>query len=293
MLCLVAGITTNGFSHGILSPRGEIAKHELKLLVLSSILMMMVVVPVILMTIWFSWRYRSSAKRINFKPEWCYNTVLEIIWWCIPCAIVAVLSIITWNSTHKLDPYKPASSTEQPLVIEIVALNWQWLFIYKHSNVASINDLIIPAKRPIKFRITSISSMNSFFIPELGSQIYAMTGMITNLNILADEIGNYRGFAANYNGTGFAEMQFYTKVVNKCDFDRWVEKIKDINNKLTWNKFWNMNTKFSTKKFVYYFGNVEEHLFNDIIMSYMTPSFSVKKDYLYEYKIKAHKERKN
>ena len=262
-----------GCTSGVLNPKGEISAYELKLLVFSILLMLIVVLPVIFLTFWFAWRYRATAKKSKYRPEWCHSTLLEAVWWTIPCIIILVLAVVTWVSTHKLDPYRPLDSDKEPITIQVIALDWKWLFIYPDDKIASINYLEIPINRPINFKVTSAAPMNSFIIPELGGQIYAMTGMTTKLYLIADEKGYYRGFSANYTGAGFAEMQFYVKATTEEGFDKWIQKVKQAPKALTWAVFWNELAKPSIDNPTTYFGRIEEDLFSDIVMSYMMPGF--------------------
>lgn len=273
ILMLLLVTLTAGCSSGILDPQGPIAYKELKLFMFATILMLVVVIPVIILTFWFAWRYRDSAKKSKHEPDWSHSTILEIIWWTIPCIIILVLSIVTWSTTHSLQTYKPIESDKTPIEIEVVALDWKWMFIYPQHGIATINKIVIPIGHPINFKITSAAPMNSFFIPQLGGQIYAMTGMITKLHLLAVNPGEYRGFSANYTGEGFAHMQFYADATSEVEFDKWIAKVKMVNRNLTWNYFWDYLLKKSINHPVTYYGQVDKNLFNDIVMYYMVPTY--------------------
>jgi cytochrome o ubiquinol oxidase subunit 2 len=227
----------SGCHPAMLDPKGIIAADEMKLMLTAIGLMSLVVVPVIFLTFLFAWRYRESNTKAAYLPNWTHNTVLEIIWWSIPCIIILILGAMTWTSTHKLDPYKPIFGTSKPLVIQAISLEWRWLFIYPEQHIATINFLQIPENVPVEFYITAEGPMNSFQIPQLGGQIYAMAGMQTKLNLIGNSIGDYRGFAANFSGDGFSEMKFITRVSTMDEFNAWVKKVKTSPEKLTINAY--------------------------------------------------------
>jgi len=256
---------------GALAPRGQVAAAELKLTIFSLELMLLVVVPVIFMACWFAWRYREGNNG-KYRPEWNHSTLLEIVWWTIPCIIILILGTVTWKTTHSLDPYKPLDSEIEPVTVEVVSLDWKWLFIYPESNIATLNYLKIPAGTPINFKITAASPMNSFIIPQLGGQIYAMTGMKTQLHLMADTLGAYRGLATNYTGVGFAGMHFMTEVVSPEDFTSWISSVKATPAHLTSTVFWNELVPKSIDNPVRYYGDVDPGLFDSIIMHYMMPT---------------------
>ena len=207
---------------GVLDPQGPIAQAERLLLINATAIMLVVVVPVILATLAFAWWYRSSNPRAGHSPELAYEGRIEFVVWSIPALIVALLGGVIWIGSHQLDPRAPIAADAEPLRVEVVALDWKWLFIYPEQGVAAVNQLVIPAGTPVTFRLTSATVMNSFFVPQLGSQIYTMGGMTTHLNLLADQPGEYPGFSANFSGDGFPEMRFIAKAVPAGDFDAWV-----------------------------------------------------------------------
>ena len=260
-----------GCDSGAIAPKGLIATAELKLIIFSAAVMLLVVIPVILMALWFGWRYREK-NNAKYTPEWKHSTLLEIIWWSIPCMIILVLGTVTWITCHTLDPYKPLDSKIKPVTVEVVSLDWKWLFIYPDYKIATVNYLKIPTGTPIDFKITAASPMNSFIIPQLGGQIYAMTGMTTQLHLLADQPGVYRGLATNYTGIGFSGMHFDTEATTPEDFDRWVKTTQSNPEKLTSAIFWDNLMQKSMNDPVRYFGHVDEGLFDNIIMHYMMPS---------------------
>jgi cytochrome o ubiquinol oxidase subunit II len=211
---------------GVLDPQGPIASAELLLLVNSTAIMLVVVVPVILATLAFAWWYRSSNARANRSIDEGYEGRLEFVLWSIPTLIVILLGGVIWIGSHQLDPRAPISSKTDPLRVDVVALDWKWLFIYPDQGVAAVNELVIPAGTPVDFRLTSATVMNSFFIPQLGSQIYTMGGMTTHLNLLADAPGEYPGFSAMFSGDGFSDMRFIAKAVPAGDFAAWVTQVR-------------------------------------------------------------------
>ncbi|MET3496884.1 ubiquinol oxidase subunit II [Variovorax boronicumulans] len=229
-LALLAGCNTV-----LLNPSGDIANQQGRLIVVSTVLMLIIIIPVIGLTIFFAWRYRQSNKEATYSPDWDHSTQLELAIWAAPLLIIIALGAITWISTHTLDPYRPLSRLDakrpiapetKPLVVEVVALDWKWLFIYPEQGIATVNELAAPVDVPISFKITASSVMNSFFIPALAGQIYAMPGMETKLHAVINKPGEFEGFSANYSGAGFSGMRFKFHGLSKGDFDQWVEKAK-------------------------------------------------------------------
>jgi cytochrome o ubiquinol oxidase subunit 2 len=211
---------------GILDPRGPIAAAQRLLLINTTAIMLVVVVPVILATLAFAWWYRSSNPRAGRSPDLRYEGRMEFVIWSIPALTVTLLGGVIWISSHQLDPRAPIPADADPLRVEVVALDWKWLFIYPDQNIAAVNQLVIPAGTPVTFRLTSATVMNSFFVPQLGSQIYTMGGMTTHLNLLADAPGEFPGFSANFSGDGFARMRFVAEAVPAGDFDGWVAQVR-------------------------------------------------------------------
>ena len=269
-LLAMALLLLNACHSGAVDPKGQVATAELKLMIFSVELMLLVVIPVIFMACWFGWRYREG-NNAKYRPEWKHSTILEIVWWTIPVIIILILGTETWKTTHSLDPYKPLDSQTKPVTVEVVSLDWKWLFIYPESKIATINYLKIPAGTPINFKITAASPMNSFIIPQLGGQIYAMTGMKTQLHLIADAPGIYRGLATNYTGIGFAGMHFITEVTSPEDFTGWINSVKKTPAQLTSAVFFDELLPKSINAPVRYFGRVDADLFDSIIMHYMMP----------------------
>ena len=219
----------------VMKPFGDIAQQQSQLIVTAVVLMLLIVVPVIALTLWFAWRYRRANQAAVYTPEWDHSTRLELVIWGAPLLIIIALGAITWISTHKLDPYRPLERIDatrplvpgvKPLVVEVVALDWKWLFVYPELGIATVNELAAPVDRPIEFKITASTVMNSFYIPALAGQIYAMPGMQTKLHGVINTAGVYDGFSANYSGEGFSHMRFKFHGLSPVNFDQWVDSVK-------------------------------------------------------------------
>jgi len=225
-LVLLAAATLSGCSGGILDPKGPIASAERLLLINSTAIMLVVVVPVIVATLAFAWWYRSSNPRATRSSDLAYEGRIEFVTWSIPALTVVLLGGVIWIGSHQLDPRAPIPAKASPLRVDVVALDWKWLFIYPDQGIAAVNQLTIPAETPITFRLTSATVMNSFFVPQLGSQIYTMGGMTTHLSLLASEPGEFPGFSANFSGHGFSDMRFIVKAMPGSDFEAWVAQVR-------------------------------------------------------------------
>jgi cytochrome o ubiquinol oxidase subunit 2 len=219
----------------VMHPAGDVAVQERDLILVSTALMLLIIVPVMALTVLFAWRYRASNAEATYDPEWHHSTGLEVAIWAAPLAIIIALGAMTWISTHVLDPYRPIArispgrptpANVQPLTVDVVAMNWKWLFIYPQLGIASVNELAAPVNTPIAFRITSTTMMNAFFIPSLAGQIYAMPGMQTQMHAVINAPGVYEGFSSNYSGDGFSGMKFKYYGMRRADFDRWVRSVK-------------------------------------------------------------------
>jgi cytochrome o ubiquinol oxidase subunit 2 len=210
----------------LLDPAGPVAAGEKTLLVNSVAVMLGIVVPVIVMTLAFAWWFRASNRRAKHRPDFSYSGKLELLVWSVPLLVIVFLGGMGWIASHELDPQRPLVSKQKPITIQVVALDWKWLFVYPEQGVASVNHLVIPAGRPINFRLTSATVMNSFFVPRLGSQIYAMAGMESKLNLMADRPGRFRGLSAHYSGEGFSDMDFIVDAVPQQQFAAWVARTK-------------------------------------------------------------------
>jgi len=206
----------------LFNPMGSIAEQEMQLILVCTGLMLLVVIPVIILTLYFAWHYRESNKKATYAPNWSHSTAIEVVVWTIPCLIVVVLGVLIWKSTHALDPYRPIESDTPALRVEVVSLNWKWLFIYPDHNVATVNELVMPVDTPVAFKLTSESMMNAFFVPQLGSMVYTMPAMQTRLHLIGHTPGTYAGMSSAYSGSGFSDMKFDARVVTAADFDQWL-----------------------------------------------------------------------
>ncbi|QCI16126.1 ubiquinol oxidase subunit II [Buchnera aphidicola] len=264
-----------GCDSGLLNPRGTIAIQESSLILISFVMMLFIVIPVIFMTVYFSLKYRSTNINEIYKPNWSDSRNLEIIVWVIPILIISCLAFLTWTYTHKLEPKKPISSVYDPIKIDVIALDWKWLFIYPDYHIATINEIMFPVNRPVSFRITSNSVMNAFFIPSLGSQIYAMPGMIEKLNLIANKPGKYQGISSNYSGKGFSNMKFTaTSVSDDAFFISWIKKIKNSSKKLNTMKMFNKISIPNENYSIEYFSYVKKNLFDQIINQFLIKHFN-------------------
>ncbi|CAN5353647.1 ubiquinol oxidase subunit II [soil metagenome] len=217
----------------VMNPMGDIALQQRNLVIFAMVLMLLIVIPVIALVGFFAWRYRASNKEARYEPNWDHSTQLELVIWAAPLLIVICLGAVTWTGTHLLDPYrpierlskdKPVVSNVKPLEVQVVALDWKWLFIYPEYGFATVNELAAPVDRPIKFRLTSSSVMNAFYVPTLAGMIYTMPSMETKLHAVINKPGNYAGFSSNYSGAGFSGMRFRFYGMNDADFEGWVAR---------------------------------------------------------------------
>ena len=266
--CAGLAVCLGGCNLEVLTPKGDVGMQEKSLLLITTGLMLLVVIPVIVLILFFAWRYRASNTKATYAPKWSHSTAIEAVVWTIPCIIIAVLATITWTSTHALDPYKPLASKTKPITIQAVSMDWKWLFIYPYYGVASVNELAMPTNVPVHFEITSDSVMNAFFIPQLGSQIYAMAGMDTQLNLIANEPGNYAGLSSNYSGQGFSDMHFTAIATSQQGFADWISKAKASAANLD-DQSYHALAQPSEKVPVSYYANVKPGMFNSVIDQYM------------------------
>jgi cytochrome o ubiquinol oxidase subunit II len=227
---LCACVTLASCSAGVLDPRGPVGQSERVILYDATVIMLAVIVPVIAMTLAFAWWFRAGNRRATYLPEWEYSGRIELIVWAIPALVILFLGGIAWIGSHELDPPKPLQSARgmriASLEVEVVSLDWRWLFIYPDEHIATVNRLVVPTGVPVHFRLTSTSVMNSFFIPQLGSQIYAMPGMTTQLNLQADQAGTYPGISAQFSGPGFSDMRFALIAESRETFVNWVADVR-------------------------------------------------------------------
>jgi len=251
----------------LLNPKGPIGDAERFVIIASIALMLIVVIPVFIMVFLFPRKYRASNIKATYMPKWSRSGKIELVIWLVPTIIITVLGILIWNTTHRLDPYKPIDTGVKPINIEVVSLDWKWLFIYPDQNIAIVNELVFPANVPLSFRITSDTVMTSFFIPQLGSQIYAMAGMQTRLHLLADEPGVYAGQNQQLSGRGFADMNFKAIAVSREEYKAWVQKVKQSADKLDLARYEKIQ-KPSSDYPVSHFSSVKPDLFDYIMRKY-------------------------
>jgi cytochrome o ubiquinol oxidase subunit 2 len=212
---------------GVLDPRGPVGASEKLILIDSLTIMLFIVVPVIIATAGFAWWFRASNERATYRPYWAFSGSLELIIWAIPTLVITFLGGIAWYGSRALDPYRPLASKLAPIEVEAVSLDWKWLFIYPHEGIATVNQLVIAAGRPVHFKITSATVWNTFFVPQLGSMIYSMAGMTTQLNLQADEPGTYRGLSGMFSGDKFADMHFEVRALGGDGFQKWVADARE------------------------------------------------------------------
>ncbi len=270
-IVLVAVWFLAGKNIAVFNSAGTIADQQRELIIFASLLSLVVVLPVFGLTFYVAWKYRASNKKARYEPNWDHNTKLESLWWGIPLALIVVLSVITWVSSYRLDPFRPIASNEKPLEVQVVALQWKWLFIYPEQNMATVNFVQFPEDRPVNFTITSDAPMNSFWIPQLGGQMYAMSGMSTQLYLMADQPGEYRGSSANISGEGFADMVFTAKSSTQADFDAWVDQVKSSPDKLDMRAYQTLALPSTTEPSTAY-ATVDSGLYDDIVKQFMPHS---------------------
>jgi cytochrome o ubiquinol oxidase subunit 2 len=221
LAALTAPFLLAACSGGVLSPVGPIGSAERTILLNSVAIMLAIVIPVILATLAFAWWFRATNRRARYLPTWAYSGRIELIIWSIPALVVFFLGGIAWIGSHDLDPAQPLQSSHKPLEVDVVSLDWKWLFIYPEQGVASVNRLVAPVGVPLHLRLTSATVLNVFFVPQLGTEIYTMHGMASNLNLQADEPGVFPGLAAHFSGDGFSDMNFAMQAVSPAEFAAW------------------------------------------------------------------------
>jgi cytochrome o ubiquinol oxidase subunit 2 len=259
LACLVSACNS-----GVVDPRGPIAGAERAILFDATVIMLAVAVPVIVLTFVFAWWFRAGNAKARRLPDWSYSGRLEFIVWSIPALVILFLGGIAWIGSHDLEPSKPIRSDAHPIDVEVVSLDWKWLFIYPAEGIASVNRLVVPAGAPIRFRLTSAGVMNSFFVPQLGSQIYTMAGMTTQLNLQADSPGTYRGLSAQFSGDGFSDMRFEVVALPSEGFARWIGETRSNASSLDTASYAEL-TRQSHREAVRTFSAVEPGLFEAIV----------------------------
>lgn len=259
----------------VMKPHGDVAVQQADLIVQSTFLMLLIIVPVIALTLFFAFKYRqgNAAAEAEYAPDWDHSTRLELVIWGAPLLIIIALGTITWISTHKLDPFRPLDRIDaqravapgtKPLVVDVVAMDWKWLFIYPEQGIATVNEIAAPVDRPIQFRMTSTTVMNTFWVPALAGMIYAMPGMETQLHAVINKPGDYEGLSGNYSGSGFSGMKFRFKGVSDADFEAWVQAAKRSGQALTRESYMQL-VKPSERDPVRRYAMVDEKLYGAIL----------------------------
>jgi cytochrome o ubiquinol oxidase subunit II len=255
---------------GVLDPRGPIGLAEKTILIDSLAIMLAIVIPTLVVMGAVAWWFRASNTRARYLPDWDFSGRIELIVWAIPLMVIILLGGVAWIGAHQLDPAEPLASGTPPLKIQVVSLDWKWLFIYPDQHIASVNELVIPAGVPVNFALTSGSVMNAFFIPQLGSMIYTMNGMTTQLNLRADEPGTFRGLSSHYSGDGFSDMHFDVRAVPADRFAAWVAATHGTGPALDATSY-NALARQSINPHPSTFGDVDPDLFKDIVSQKLPP----------------------
>lgn len=258
----------------LLQPAGDVGQQQTDLLIFSLVLSLVIIVPVFSLTLFIAIRYREGNEKAAYRPNWSHSKVLETIWWGIPIILIAFLGVIIWQSSHALDPKKALESDQPPLKVQVVALQWRWLFIYPDQGIATVNTLEIPTNRTIEFKIAADAPMSSFWIPKLGGQIYAMPGMVTTLHLNATKAGDYTGKNTNISGEGYSDMVFSVKARSPQEFENWVKNSVNSNKNVLSLDTYNQLSKPKRDKSQLLFNDVENELFNEIVNKYMMPEES-------------------
>lgn len=267
LLLSIVALSVFGF-FPVLDTAGPVAAAQKDLLVWTLLLMLVVVVPVFILLGVIGWRYRENATQPRaYKPDFDHSRVLEVSWWVIPFIIVAIISWFIWESSHRLDPYRPLDSTATPVNVQVVALQWKWLFIYPDEGIATVNEAVVPVGRPLAFTITSDAPMNAFWVPRLGGQVYAMSGMSTKLHLQADKAGDYKGMSGNISGEKYADMHFTVKARDENSYKTWLINTKRKSSRLSNHTYQQLHEPDTSK--VLHYGQVEQGLYDKIVMKYM------------------------
>ncbi|MGL9719440.1 cytochrome o ubiquinol oxidase subunit II [Symbiopectobacterium sp.] len=264
-----AAALLSGCDMALMNPKGQVGLEQRSLILTALGLMLIVVIPVIVMTIAFAWKFRASNTKAKYTPNRSHSNKIEAVVWTVPIIIILILGTITWKTTHSLDPYKPLVSEAKPITVEVISLDWKWLFVYPELGIATVNELAFPTNVPVNFKITSDTVMNSFFIPRLGGQIYAMAGMQTKLHLIANEPGKYDGISGGYSGKGFSGMKFTAIATpSQQEFDQWVATVRASSKTLNSTEEFNTLAKPSEFHPVEYFSSVQPELFENLIRKF-------------------------
>lgn len=259
-----------GCQSALLDPRGPVGRAEKLILINSMAIMLAIIVPTIVATIFFAWWFRASNKRARYLPEWAFSGRIELVVWSIPLMVILLLGGVTWLGSHDLDPAKPLSSDRQAIDIQVVSLDWKWLFIYPDQRIAAVNELVVPAGVPLHFALTSASVMNTFFVPQLGSMIYTMNGMTTELYLHADDAGILHGRSAHFSGDGFSDMNFQVRALPSEQFGAWVASTRAVGRSLDAASYTRLMQQ-SVEPGPVLFSDVESGLFERIAQQHIPP----------------------
>jgi cytochrome o ubiquinol oxidase subunit 2 len=267
-----------GCDSAVLDPAGSVAREQRDIIAISTVLMLLIIVPVIFLIVLFAWRYRQSNKDATYDPHFDHSTTLELVIWSAPLLIIICLGALTWSSTHLLDPFRPLDSVSNrpqdasaaPLHVQVVSLDWKWLFIYPDQNIATVNELVIPVDRQVRFVITSSNMMNTFYAPTLAGMIYAMPGMQSTLHAVLNRAGEFDGLSANYSGAGFSDMHFKLRGVDQAGFERWIAEVKASGKDLKAPSYLNL-AKPSKRVPVMHFAPVQPDLYQRILERCIEP----------------------
>jgi cytochrome o ubiquinol oxidase subunit 2 len=257
-------------SPGLLDPQGPVGASEISILIDATLVMLAIVIPTILATMLFAWWFRASNSRAQYRPDFIYSGRIELVVWSIPMMVILLLGGVSWIGSHQLDPAAPLESSVAPLEVEVVSLDWKWLFVYPGQGIASVNELVVPAGTPVHFKLTSASVLSSFFVPQLGSMIYTMNGMTTQLNLMADRTGVYHGLSSHFNGDGFSGMHFNLSAVEPAQFAAWVAKARGQGPVLDAATYRSLSRQ-SLDVAPYTFRAAEAGLFGDIVTQTLPP----------------------
>jgi cytochrome o ubiquinol oxidase subunit 2 len=267
-----AGLVIRHMDIPVLEPAGPVAQKERGLIITAFLLSMIVVIPVYVILVWFSLKYRHTNKSAKYDPGFSHSRWLEGVWWAVPLSIISILAVIAFKSSHDLDPFKPLASTNPTLKIQVVSMEWKWLFIYPDQGIASVNYVNFPVNTPVDFEITSDAPMNSFWIPQLGGQIYAMSGMSTSMNLMADKLGTYRGLSANISGDGFAGMHFAAVASTPSNYSKWLDSVRNSPKQLDSQSYEELAKPTMNDPPAYY-ALAQPGLFDSILSKYAEPVF--------------------
>lgn len=279
LLLLAPASLLSGCHLVLLHPAGNVARQQSDLMIASVIIMSLIIVPVLVAVFVIAWRYRASNKDAKYEPDWDHSTQLELVVWAAPLLIIIVLGAMTWIGTHQLDPYRslthigkgrPVAADVKPLEVEVVSLNWKWLFFYPQYGIATVNELAAPVDRPIHFKLTSTETMNSFFIPTLAGQIYTMPGMQTVLHAVINQPGDFAGFSSNYSGHGFTDMRFRFHGLSEQNFSQWVANVRSDGGDLDTQTFDQLNLP-SRAEPVHHYAHFDADLFHRILNQCVDP----------------------